>query len=711
MLKSIHLQNFRRHTNACFGFGEGLSVVRAPNEAGKSTIGEAIAYALFGVKTLRSPLAETVTWGNPESSLKVMLTLTLDGVEYKVTRSKSGCECTYSDQIVTGQTEVSNFLASRLKVDASSAAKLMLANQNAIRGALESGTKATTELIEQLAEFDQIDNLIELMQEKLLMGSPASATAQLESAGAVLERAQGVQEPDFVSLESGIKSAQSDVDSATKEEAKSRKKYEAALQNHTRIQSLEAQRKRAGLAAAQAHERLDKAIKDQELLVEHPVDDYPNPDEKIADLLKAKASGVLLADSFDAYRAVQPLLHKQAMEYHAASMSDLEAEIDTLRTQNETSRNIVRKHDVEIAALQAKINSGSCSFCGQDFSEVPEVKAQNAKLAEAIASIEEEILDLNSGEFYRTTRISALTTTRTLAKPYIVAAQRYAMWLKVDDSTVPPMLTWAGAVPDVSVTVQPNYDQMIKDIRSAVKARADYLQAVHTASLQAAHERSALGDAERVLKELGPVEDVGEAHTTVQTLHQEARDAAIALSEAKALERHRGHALEDAKKDWARACADLAKAKLDVEAAQQRLTELEFNNALIKRVRQCRPLIADQLWRLTLAAVSSYFSEMRGARSVVSKGSDGFTVDDHTVASLSGSTLDILGLAIRVALVRTFLPSAPFLLLDEPMSGCDAERTEALLGFLSTVGFRQVILISHEDVSESVADHIITLAD
>jgi hypothetical protein len=39
----------------------------------------------------------------------------------------------------------------------------------------------------------------------------------------------------------------------------------------------------------------------------------------------------------------------------------------------------------------------------------------------------------------------------------------------------------------------------------------------------------------------------------------------------------------------------------------------------------------------------------------------------------------------------------------------DDGRTEALLGFLKSVGFQQTLLVSHEEVSESVADNLIQL--
>lgn len=120
-------------------------------------------------------------------------------------------------------------------------------------------------------------------------------------------------------------------------------------------------------------------------------------------------------------------------------------------------------------------------------------------------------------------------------------------------------------------------------------------------------------------------------------------------------------------------------------------------------------MIADRLWGLVLGAVSKYFSDMRGQRSLVTKTPDGFVVDGHAAAGLSGSTLDVLGLAIRVALVRTFVPHASLLVLDEPAAGCDADRTQALLGFLSSSGFAQTVVVSHEEATEAVADHLIEL--
>ena len=146
-----------------------------------------------------------------------------------------------------------------------------------------------------------------------------------------------------------------------------------------------------------------------------------------------------------------------------------------------------------------------------------------------------------------------------------------------------------------------------------------------------------------------------------------------------------------------------------MSARSAEIDALVFNNTLLKKVRTARPAIADRLWAIVLKAVSGYFSEIRGVKSRVTKDSDGFKVDGHSVSTLSGSTLDALGLAIRVALVRTFLPSAPFLILDEPAAAMDEGRTQNTLGFLASAGFSQTLVCSHDSLSESVCDNVVYL--
>ena len=712
MLNSITIKNFRKHTDSTFSFDDGLHVMRGMNEAGKSTVLEAVGYALFGVKALRSPLAEAVTWDQPENTLRVTLTLTVDGVQYVVSRGKSGAEINYDGGIVTGQTEVTSFLAGKLKVDSGSAPKLMLSSQMDIRGALEAGPKATTDLIERLAEFDQIDRLIDLMQEKLTLGNTSTASAQLESARERLDALSAEVEPDIASLELKVTSALGCLELANSNYALQDEAYHTTMEAYSQARANQQAHRDALSRAEQAAADLDSAEDSLWNLKEHPVEPTWDSDDRIQRLLAFKADENLLRQRRAAHQAVKGFLGKlDNLGYFNGSVSVFNEHLAGNRAKLDEAKDAIRANDVKLATLRSKLNNDSCTFCGKDFSDLPEVRAKNEATQAEIDEVIVQSLKMQSLKAASEAAIAALNKIWSDGKLIGDLASSWGAYVEVDGSTVPPVLAWMGDVPEPAGDL-PDYDAEIRSIRAKVKAHADWLTLVaqatdRVATFKVADERAK--DAVSALTDAAP--DVDAAQAAHFAASQARQEAAETRDEYRDSVRSACSVLDTAVANWERVVQSKARASEAVDSALKALNELEFNNALLKRVRTARPIIADKLWNLVLAAVGTYFSEMRGTRSVVTKTSDGFLVDGHPVASLSGSTLDILGLAIRVALVRTFLPSAPFLILDEPCASMDTARTESLLGFLVSVGFKQVILVTHEDVSESVADHIITIGE
>lgn len=710
MLNKITLTNFRKHVDATFEFGEGLSAIRGSNEAGKSTAIEAIAYALFGVKAIRSSLEDAVTWGSPVASLKVVLELTVDGVNYTVSRGKPGAECVYGDQMVTGQTEVTAFMSRLLKVDANSAAKLMLSTQLDIRGALEAGPKATTELIERLAEFSQIDNLIELMQEKLTLGSSASAQARIDAASARLERTREMVKPDFDALGASIKGSESTVALAKAEVDKSRAAQAAAQEVDASVRAQANEFKSLTSKTAQAEARLRQAFDAQQVLLANSVTAPANADAEIQYLLQKKADLSKVRESAAAYAALsEPLNQADGVKYFQGTAQQWQEALQMSQEGLDAAREQLRKGDVTFAALQAKLSSGNCGFCGQDFSDLPAVKAKNAELQAAMDSVNADLASAEKAQNGHTKELKRLKEIQTLGRPILAAAQKYAAYLDIDNNLYPPALSWKGEVPVLGT--QPNYDGLIDAIRSKVSAANEHQRKLVQTDETVKFAARELDAVKIRLAEIGVPENEADSAATLQASRAAFDEAQETLDEARSMLNTRVANLNEAQRQWGWAMQETEQAQEALTTARGALTTLDFNNALLKKVRVARPAIADKLWAIVLTSVSSYFSEMRGTPSVVSKTADGFLVDGHPVATMSGSTLDILGLAIRVALVRTFLPSAPFLVLDEPCASMDQTRTEALLGFLVAVGFKQVLLVTHEDVSQNVADHIITLGE
>jgi DNA repair exonuclease SbcCD ATPase subunit len=147
----------------------------------------------------------------------------------------------------------------------------------------------------------------------------------------------------------------------------------------------------------------------------------------------------------------------------------------------------------------------------------------------------------------------------------------------------------------------------------------------------------------------------------------------------------------------------------DLDRELRTLEDTAKGNRLLEKLQGARPQIADRLWKVVLTSVSTYFSTIRGKASIVTREDNGFRVDGQPVEGLSGSTLDALGLAIRVALVKTFLPNCGFMVLDEPAAACDDGRETNMLGLVASIGFDQIVLVTHSDLSDAFAQQVIQL--
>lgn len=711
MLNKVTLINFGNQRKLEVGFGSGLNAVKGRVEAGKSTLLRAISYALFGAKALPSSLEDTVTFGNLVSTLRVELDFTLGGVKYQMTRSKGGAELRYEGGVVTGQIETAKFISEQLGTDVNLATKLLIAQQGDIRGALTGGSRGATELIERLADFQQLDDLLELVQTNLVTGSPAPLKARLERAEEVLEQTSVPQIDEQEAMQA--------VDAAQANAANFRTALQAALKN---LREIEAERDGAltDAAAEQAratkHEERSKALR--VLLGEEPEKaQEPPPLGLLEQQMQACATSLcqaLAAQALQGYN--ETVLDAKYGAVGAADNSRYEGNETSARQELEAVRRSIAHRETgvgkliaDIARTEALILSGECSACGLDLTDVPKVKAKNAELRDEVdvmrAVMASALAEKADEQAYAGALEQALAV-QTQVKTKLVDGL-----IGLDDRSVPGNLKWIGGPTQSVQGAQDRLDtarQALQDARDARarieqtrRVRADWERRVEAAraAVRAVAPPAAIA-AHRPMQEL--TEAVGKAreqHDRAFRQHEEMAQFAQNLR----------HETERALSAYRAAKAALQHAECEVAIVKADLKQLEFNNALLKAVREARPTVTNRLWALVLSAVSTYFSDMRGTPSVVTREGGEFMVDGHPVATLSGSTIDALGLAVRVALLRTFLPNLSLLILDEPNAAMDAERTAQVLGFVSAAGFEQTLIVSHDEMTTDVADHIITL--
>jgi DNA repair exonuclease SbcCD ATPase subunit len=701
MFQELQLTNFRQHTDLTINFTGGVNAIRGANEKGKTTILEAIAYALFGATSLREALAEVVTYGQKSSTLKVRLDFNLNGVDYRVTRSEKGAEIKDGTQILaTGQGEVKRYIEKLIGASANTASLLMLANQQSIRGALDpKKSGAAIELIETLANFSLIDQIITLAQGTLPTGTTVAVKARLQT----LEQQLAVPVEDdtgpltaaWVHAAVLQEAAQIDADLAKQAWAVVEQPAQAASQRNMQREQLTQQVRLKSdlLEGAQRNLTLIKPV--------------PGPSSGVIAELRKLVEDASRSENAKRARAALTRLVVPDNEWEG-DYDSLLAEQDRVALVLTEMAKLRGTRMQTLAVLNSKlITETHCGLCGKDLAAVPEVVTKNAATQVKIDALKADLVEADAAWDDLSLNKAALDQIVRAHQTNMRVFQDALGFVTLDHGYGPPRYTWTG--PEAT-TVAGNpililqgaeaqvatYQRDLGRHQQAEKA-VTYAKEAHGAAVAALALAEATFEIDKAILEAS-AEKTRLLYAAESVVREQAAvvSAALgALNQAKAVLRERQGA------------RSLLEGQL--VAAQQELKEMDFNNALITRVREVRPEIADELWGMVLTAVSTDFSAVRGRLSKVSRSDNAFKVDGQGIGGLSGSTLDALGLAIRKSLTRVFLPNTGFMMLDEPAAAADPDREANMLGLIATSEFDQVLLITHSDIADSFAANVIQL--
>ncbi len=726
MLNYIKMENFRKHADLTVTFTPGINTIRADNERGKSSMLEAIAYAYFGAAGLKESIDDVVTYDMPVSKLKVEHGFTLAGVDYKIVRSSKGAELTFGREVVTGQKEVTKFVEGLFGASQAMSAKLMLAKQKDLGGALADGPTAAGKMIEDLADLELINELTTKISERL----PAGNTDVQKSTVSTLR--EQAAEPKLEDLEPLLSA-----------EREARLASSAAVEHYGAVK---AQLDNLDLAAAREILVNERVLNEQicaasitiastEAKLALPVP--PAPKDGAIEALQAKivaqkdleAAGRLhaelkAADTAEAWD--EPLAALQAAVVQAEldvtarqeSLREIRAGLDA---GNKDRRAAISVYAVEQATLTGKlIKDTTCALCQKDLKDVPEVARINSLLNQQLidlemayssnlADIDEQLGGLNE-ELFEDEKLLAqeqqyLADLQAVVRKHEKLQGLYgraAAYITLDERVVPAQWTWTGptgAPQNFSGELARLQEQQSAHLRAeadrtalaqinasavAQRARAE----VSLAALQLTDARETL-ELEVALKP--------QVQAALEVT-QRAERTMLAARQAYDMAQQRNTLLTTANE----------RARAGLATAEATLAEMEANNLLIKKLRAARPVIADQLWAIVLAACSTYAGDVRGEKSTISRADGRFKINGRPITGLSGSAEDVLGLSVRYALTKTFLPNVDFVILDEVAAACDDQRELAMLGLLATSGFGQTILVTHSQHADAFSDNIIT---
>ncbi len=175
ILTNLKLENFKKYTNFEIAFESGLIGIIGKNGAGKSTIFEAILFALYGELKSKGD-KEVVRNSNASSKDAVIVELDFefDTIEYKVIREFRGKTLTANaklykntELITTGAKEVTTSIVNLTKMSKDAFVHTLFASQKELTSLSNSKPEERKKMIRKLLGLEKIDFVEKELIEKI----------------------------------------------------------------------------------------------------------------------------------------------------------------------------------------------------------------------------------------------------------------------------------------------------------------------------------------------------------------------------------------------------------------------------------------------------------------------------------------------------------------------------------------------------------------
>lgn len=692
-IREVTTKNFGVLADGTYNFTDGMNIIRGANEKGKSTLVEAILYGMFGSGALRGTIEDTVREGLKPADLRVVVKYG----EYTAKRSKSSASVVGPDTKINGQSAVSEFFYDLLGVRKGSENSVLVSEQGRTAGILDGKPGQVSALIEGLADFNQIDDIVETVKEKFPSGNSKILKEMADEVDNKLAEKEAVELVSPVVYLDKVRKGEAELQVMNTDLGELQASISSKEQEVIEIEAGVKLKEKISVDASNTAHKLDTLKKKLEETFEASFGEVDDVRDEVA-LVNGWPDVVA---KWDLYREVTTLGAWGGDEWEGDTDS-LDAQLLNDNKKANLLTTEISETRAEIKTFERQLNSeDTCPTCGQDTAHLHE--KMNAEATVRIEELRSHLGDIKVelDEVEEDIKMMrAIQTEQNKRTKYFEHAD--------DISILPWNLFWTTKKP-------------VEPIRENFHVAQDLIRIA--------------GDKERKIteaKEELPKLDVKieETEEKLSELNEElnstfTKDPADLKEIVTQLKKAHGEALEeyldtekevkDNQKQADKLTADAKFLEKEIDNLVKEATDLskrfktdKHNAEILKQVRRARGKVLNRVWSNVLTMVSTTFSDLRGVESKVEKSDKGFTANGLPVHRLSGSGKSILGISLRVALREIFAPAAGFLAFDEPASDADPDRTAAIMAAVS--GIRgQVIMITHEELSDTSADNVIEL--
>src|SRR6266850_3118645 len=716
-LLRLRLVNFRQHADTELEFGPGITGIIGPNGSGKTTILEAIAWALYGVQAVRGDKDSIRRLGaKGRAGVEVDLEFRLGAHEYRVTRGLSTAALHQDGQVIANSLKaVTDKLERTLGMTHDEFFNTYFTGQKELAVMAALGKTERAAFLSRVLGYERLREAQERVRE--VRNALAAEVRGLEAGlpdGAALAAARRAAEQRVAGARTSAKGVEAARRAAEDALGREEPRWNDWMTRRERTLSLDGERRMAEQAVVSSRQEFQRL------------------DKELADALTAREQLRLLGAE---------LAPVAQLKQEVATLERLQRETDARRTEEAQLAELARN----IRMLQRRLT---------ELGDVPEALAR----ADATARGLHERLELveRTAEEERTVwvreRQYAETKRTELLKQYEEVKEQRDQIVKLGPE---------GTCPTCKRPLGPEYASVLALLDAQLEVITGDGKYFRQRLEQLAQPPAKLLDAEaerdRVLEESrGASARAGELRAQVaERLVQEAEQAEQQLSSGERRVRELTEAVRaegfsdaeyrQAKDRYDRAVGALREAELAVVEARGELNRAEDDLAEAKRREAERAQRERQITALKARQrlhneLDRAFSDLRGElnarmRPEIAELASGFLADltdgrydelelteDYTLTILeggvpkpviSGGEEDIASLVLRLAISQMIAERAgqplSLLVLDEIFGSLDEARRLHVVSLLRRLAdrFPQVILITHIEQVREGLDRVI----
>ncbi len=685
-LRSLHMQLFRQHVDGHVVFPDGLVGIIGVNGSGKTTIVEAVGFALFGSRALRGRTDDVRTRTAPSSStgrnrrdreMRVELSIDHDGTVFRIVRSLADAALYVGGEpnpVAQGNREVSARIAALIGMSYEEFVATYCTEQKGLE--FLSGKKGATEREKFIIRVMGYDRLEELQE--LLRGDRKEKRATLQGYEASIGTREEIEQR-LAAEQQQLRAIREKHDETFQTLTKAEGEFSALRAKMQKLDDLRGRfiTERDGVQGLLV--RVEERAKRLQSLADAIIRGEDDLRRALKPLAGARSLEDVLADAKREVSLIKDRTEALALEVRDRQISWRE-NLSAIRAQREALIGQVEQLAQRVRKVEALDTGGTCPTCSQPLGETFE--AVHAHLSEEHSELSARVELLVESEKQCAQAPTDLEEKRELLR--LAQLDLARVQAKIEEL----------------VTCQ-QLEQKLQALEADQRSTQ--------VDMNTAEENLQRG--KRRLAEIGFSEE--------EYLREKgAHDAAQRLVEVVRLQRVR---LEGEVNTQS---ALVARSLGDRERFDERQAELEKLRREVRIFDECDRIVTDfrkfvnSSIRPRMAELASeYLTDLTDGRySAVDLGED-FTPtvveDGEAKRVISGGEEDILNLCMRIALSHMLAERAgqnfSLLMLDEVFGSLDEGRRSNVLALLEKLRrrFEQIVIITHLDDIKDGVQHII----